>query len=158
MYKKLLLPLSLAFAVAIVAVSGNAGAADAVQDAYTAYSQAVAPLREQLAAKHAELAALHNSDQRDDAKAKQLFKEIGDLEGQLYVAREDHRVKMREAGVPEGGYGMHHGGYGRGPDNPRFMDDNEYPTHRGYMGQGGHMRRGGHMGGGHGGHRGGWDW
>lgn len=159
MYKKMLLALSLALVVTIVAISENVGAADAAQDAYTAYSQTVAPLREQLAAKHAELAALHNSDQRDDAKATQLFKEIGDLKGQLYVAGEDHRAKMREVGAPEGGYGMHHrSGYGYGPEGGQFMDGNDYPMHRGYMGQGGHMRRGGHMGGGHGGHRGGWDW
>lgn len=164
MHKKILLSLSLAFAMAIVALPGSALAADAAQDAYNAYNQAIAPIREQLASKHAELGAMRDSEQRDDAKAKQLFKEIGELKGQLYVAQEDLRAKLREAGVPEGGYGMHHRGgtgygYGCGPDSPRISEQDGYPMHRGSMGYGGgHMRRGGHMGGGYGGHRGGGDW
>lgn len=159
MNKKLIFSLSLAFAVAVIGLSGSALAADAAQDAFNAHNQTVAPLQEQLAGKQAELDALHNSDQRDDAKAKQLFKEIGELKGQLYVAREDLRSKLQEAGVPEGGYGMHHrGGYGGGYGcGSRFSDGGDYPAHRGYMGgHGGSMRRGGgHMGGGYG-HRGGW--
>lgn len=151
MKKIMLLPLSFAFALAVVGLSGSAFAADQSQDAYNAYTQRVAPIEQQLYSKQAELDALYANPQPDTAKAQQLFKDIGELRGQLFAAESELRSQMGD-NVPYAG--MHHpgefsqGGYGMG--------------HRGgYMGhRGGGYGYNGHRGGGYmghgGGHHGGW--
>lgn len=153
MRKSMLLFLSLALALGAV-LSGGASAADAVRDAYDAYGQTVEPLRRDLSAKQAELDALYESGQRDDAKAQQLFKDMGEIEGKLFVAETELRDKLKTAApAADGGVMTHHyGEFRHGEPAPRMG-----MRHGG--GHGGSMRHGGHDGyGRQGGYCGGWDW
>lgn len=141
MKKMLSVPLSFAFVIALAGMSGTVFAADQAQDALTAYGQRIAPLEQQLYAKQAELDAIYASAQPDTARAQQLFKEIGELQGQLFAAQTELRA---QSGDIDAAYaGMHHPG--------EFSRRGGYMSHRGgYMGhRGGYMRHGG-------GHHGGW--
>lgn len=159
MKKVMLLPLSFAFALAIAGLSGSAFAADQTQDAYNAFNQKVAPIQQQLYAKQAELDAVYANPQPDTAKAQQLFREIGDLRGQLFAAEAELRSQVGDSG---GQYaGMHHPGEfvqgGTGMHHPgEFADSGAYSGmhHPGEFSQNGYGYRG-HRGGGNWGHRGG---
>ena len=142
MKKMMLLPLSFAFAFAVIGLVGSASAEEQSRDAYEAYSQRVAPIEQQLYAKHAELNAVYANPQPDTAKAQQLFVEIGELKGQLFAARAELRSQLGDYDAPY--MGMHHqGGFSRGGYGP--MGNGGYRGHRG----GGYMGHGG-------GHHGGW--
>ncbi len=103
MKKDSLFSLSLAFVLALAGLSGSAFAADQAQDAYDAYAQKAAPLEQQLYAKQAELNAVSAALQPDTAKAQQLFKEIAELEGQLFAAGVELRSRMGNSRAPYGG-------------------------------------------------------
>lgn len=135
--------LSLFFAVAVAGLTGSIFAADEIQDAYAAYQQKAAPIEQQLYAKQAELDALYANPQPDTAKAQHLFREIGDLEGQLFAAGVELRSRLSDSDTPY--MGRHHPG--------EFSTDGYMGRgmgHGGYMGhRGGNMRHGG-------GHHSGW--
>ena len=146
--------LALACVIALGA-AGMASGADSAQPQgqtdYEAYMQTVNGIRQQLFAKQAELSALSRSGARDDAKAQQLFTEIGELRGRLYVAESDFRDKTGIDGNGfhrGGGYGMRHFGSGYGPMEP---GDGPMPMHHGGEWSGHGSRHGG-------GHRGGYGW
>lgn len=120
------------------AMAGIAFAAEQTQDAYAEYNQKVAPVEQQLYAKQAELQALRFSPQPDTAKAQQLFKEIGELRGQLFAARMELRSQAGEAMPPYAGR-RHRGEF--------FQGDYEYTGHGGYYSGHGMSRHGGHHGG-----------
>ena len=141
MNKKIGIGLVLAVVMA-VAASGIQAGEDALQNAYNAYNQAVAPLQEQLASKRSELANVMNSDTPDKARIQELYQQIGALQGQIASAELDLAGKLGDSGRVNGGYGMHHGGIG----SSRGYAD-------GYYGGMGHGRMGG---GHHGGWHGGW--
>lgn len=138
----------------IIAANGLVAAADSTPsapDAYVDFNQKVTPLRQELYAKQMELDALYNSGTRDDAKVQQLFREIGEIKGKLFVAQSELRSQAGDSGMPYcgmgRGMGMHHGGMGGPGMGPR-----------GDMGMGYGGGHGGHRGGYGGGHRGGWGW
>lgn len=155
MKKVMLLPLSFAFALAIAGLSGSVFAADQARDAYAAYNREVAPIRQQLYAKLAELDAVSANPQPDTAKAQQLFREIGELRGQLFAAEAELRSQVGDSDLPYAG--MHHpgevvqGGVGMHHPGEYSQSDYGYRGHRGggWGHRGGSMRHGG-------GHRGGW--
>lgn len=130
--------MALLLGLVALGASTPVNAADDMQQAYNDYVNTIGPLRQQLQEKRFELANLYQSGQRDDAKVKQVFEEIADLQSKLFVAESDFEAKAEANGAGYGqgyGMGMHHGGM---------------------MGYGGGMGRGGYMGGGMGmGHRGG---
>ncbi len=142
MKKKIMLSLSFVFAFAIVGLAESASAADQVQDAYAAYNQNAGAIEQQLYAKQAELDALYANPEPDTARAQQLFREIGELKGQLFAAEAELRSQAGDPGVAYSG--MHHNGeFSRG--------GYEYRGHRGAMyGHRGNYNRHG------GGHHGGW--
>ncbi|MDR2392122.1 MAG: hypothetical protein LBE84_10655 [Planctomycetota bacterium] len=131
----------LPFAFAAASLFGAVFSADRTQDAYDAYGRKAAPLERQLYAKQAELDAVYASPQPDTAKAQQLFREIGELKGQLFAAWAELHAQLGEsdapyAGMPHSGrFGRH--GYG-------------YPDRGGYRGH----RGGGQCAGGYGGYDG----
>lgn len=157
MKKIMILPLSFAFAIAIAGLSGSAFAADQTQDAYNAFNQKVAPIQQQLYAKEAELDAVYANPQPDTAKAQQLFKEIGDLRGQLFAAEAELRSQVGDSGAPYGG--MHHpgefSGYNDSYDGMHHPGEFSQSGYRGNRGGNWGHRGGGYMGHG-GGHHGGW--
>lgn len=130
--------IALAFALAIAGFAGAAIAADSGnewQTAYDAFNKTADTVGPQLDAKHMELANQLNSANPDKSRIQELYKEIGDLQGQLAAARVDLQGPAQMGYAPRGGYGMHHGG-GMGMGRGGY-------GHRGYMGHGG-------------GHHGGW--
>ena len=136
--------LSLLFALAfgVASLPGVVSAAETASSpgAYAVFAEKAAGIQQQLYAKRLELGALYQSEQRDDAKAQQLYEEIAALQAQLYAARAELRdVVGDDDGWSGRGPGMHHGGA-------------PWAGGRGYMGGGGH--RGGMMHGGYRGHGG----
>lgn len=136
--------IALAFALAIAGFTGAAVAAEGAdwQAAYDKFSKTADQVGPQLDAKHMELATQLNSPSPDKNRIQELYKEIGELQGQLAAARVDLQGPAGAGYAPHGGYGMRHGGGMR-------------------MGMGGGMGGGyGHRGGGSmghgGGHHGGW--
>lgn len=139
MKRNSILFLSLVFAVAAAfAVVGDAArAADGVPEAYGK----IASIEQELFAKQNELNALYNAATPDAARAQQLFRDIGELRGQLFAAESELRAQAGSGAAPYAG--MHHPG--------------EFSGYDGYgcMGMGMGMGRG--MGRGFGrGHHGGW--
>lgn len=137
--KKVLYPLAFVVALTFIGLPASAMAEDATQQAFETFEQAVAPIQQQLYAKTTELDALLAGSQRDDAKVQQLFREIGELKGQIFIARQELYGKLGDSDSAYA-YGRHHrggmrGGYGSG----------------GYGHGGGHMGRGGIGRGHHGG-------
>lgn len=109
--------LSLAFAFAVAGLLGSALAADRAEDAYNAYSRKVAPIEQQLYAKEVELDELFGSSRPDTGRVQELYKEIGELKGQLFAAEAEFRAQQGGSGAPAG-FGHHpgefsQGGYGR---------------------------------------------
>ncbi len=109
--------------VSILAASGSAFAADAVQDAYTKFEATASSVQQQLYAKQTELNSLMANNQAQSPRVQELFREMGDLEGQLYVARSELHSKLNASGggaYPRPGmtfrgghgYGCCGGGYG----------------------------------------------
>lgn len=135
------------FCLAALGVSGVAVGADDLQQAYTEYSNAVMPLRQQLREKRFALRDMYAGGQRDDAKAQRLFQEIAEIEGKLFAAESDFQTKTEAAGGLQGMAGMHHEG--------EFMPMNGCGMGYG-MGMRGGMTGMGHRGGGYGHGRHGW--
>lgn len=79
-----------------------------------AHEKAIAPLREQLFAKGAELRALENQPNPDLKAIDGLTRDISGLRGRMFDEAQDFRAKVaKETGWTMGpGYGM---GYGMGP-------------------------------------------
>lgn len=113
--------LALLFASILVA-SGSAFGADAVQDAYTKFEATASSVQQQIYAKQTELNSLMVNNQAQSPRVQELFREIGELEGQLYVARSELNTSLNAAGggaYPRRGmpfrggpgYGYCHGGY-----------------------------------------------
>lgn len=109
--------------VSILAASGSAFAADAVQDAYTKFEATASNVQQQLYTKQTELNALMADNQSQSPRVQELFREIGELEGQLYIARSELHSSLNAAGggaYPRHGmpfrggpgYGGCRGGYG----------------------------------------------
>ncbi|MDR0362730.1 MAG: hypothetical protein LBJ46_08635 [Planctomycetota bacterium] len=119
--------LSFVFTFAIVGISVGF-AADGAQDAYGVYAQKVAPLEQQLNFKQAELDAIYANPQPDTAKAQQLYKEIGELKGQLFAAEAELRAQLGESDMSYSG--GHHNGY-RGHDGYRGRRGGGYIGHGG---------------------------
>jgi hypothetical protein len=120
-----------------------------MQEAYADFEKQVLPIHQQLAAKQAELSALHYGEKPDASKTQSLFREIADLEAKLFTARSAFRSKMQEEGMAGFGPGF---GAGRGGYGPYCGFG---PGMGGGMGRGGYGHRGG-WGGHGGGHGGGW--
>ena len=113
---------------------------------YGEYQNTLESLYSQMRGKQGELEALRYSENRDDARAQALFREMGEIEGQIYSVYTEMHDKMADRGLPVGNMG---------PGFCRYMDKvsgNGYygyghNGHRGYMnanynGYGRH--RGGH--------------
>lgn len=98
---------------------------NAAQEVYTKYSEAVAPLQQQLMAKRAELDALYYGQNADSGKVQALYRDIADIEAKLFTAGKDLKNKFAEKGIPGAGYGTHmgyagghgHGGHGMNRGN-----------------------------------------
>lgn len=125
------------FGLFALAVSGQALGADDMRQAYSDYVDQTLPLRQQLDQKQVELNSLFAQNPRDDAKVKQLFREIADIESSLFSLDADFQAKAQTSP----GMGMGNGiGMGMGMHHPGEMNG---------------MMRMGHHGGGWGGHMGG---
>lgn len=137
----------LAALAAVVAVAGWVSAAPAAdetqQQGWAEFDAKVRPLMDQMYQKRSELASIYNSGNADQAKVETLYREIADLQAQLYSVHQEFGGAMANGGwaCPGfGGAGCGFGGVGGG------------------MGGGYGMRGGRGMGYGHGGYgmRGGW--
>ncbi len=150
MQKQTFLPLAFAFALVAAGLTNASFAADQAPDAY----QKAAAIEQQLYAKQAELSALSAAPRPDTAKAQQLFREIGELEGQLFAAQ-------AETGLQPGSSGMHHpgemvpDGYAHHPGEAAF-DASYGPHHPGEFARGGYGYGYEPHGGRRGMHHGGW--
>lgn len=115
---------TLAFLFALVVIaSGSAFAEDVVQDAYAKFETTTSSLQQQLYAKQTELDTLIANNQAQSPRVQELFREIGELRGQLYLARTELQstlnssggVYPRHGGIPfrsGPGYGGCRSGYG----------------------------------------------
>lgn len=110
--------------VSILVASGSAFSTDAAQDAYSKFESTVSAVQQQLYAKQTELNALMANNQAQSPRVQELFREIGELEGQLYIARTELHSSLDASGVGAyprrgmpfrggPGYGCCGGGYGR---------------------------------------------
>ena len=147
MSKRRVFPVLWAVALVMGTASGAVFAAEPAQETYSELEQKAVSVRRQLYAKETELDALYAGNELDSDKARQLFRDIGELKGQLFAVQAELRAKFGEPGARYGDMGMYHrGAFGQGGGGCP-----------GRMGYGGHMGyRGNMMGGGR--HHGGWDW
>jgi hypothetical protein len=95
--------------VFILAVAGLSGAVFAADQAQYDNNREAASIEQRIFAKQAELDAVYADPQPDVARAQQLFREIGDLKGQLFAAETGLRSRSGDFGAPLAG--RHHRGY-----------------------------------------------
>ena len=106
------------------------------QKAFAEQAQKMAPLIRQLQSKRAELGVLSFSDKPDENKVQSLFREIADIQAQLYIARNGARKELESKGIPfvavgPGFRGMG-GGQGMAPGYER-MGERGYRGFRGAL-------------------------
>ena len=111
---------------------------------YGEYQNTLESLYSQMRGKQGELQALRYGDAQDEAKAQALFREMGEIQGQIYSIHAEMHGKMADRGLPvgnmgpgfcrsmdmvsgDGYYGHGHGGH-RGYMNANF---NGYGRHQG---------------------------
>ncbi len=124
--KKLLFTLSFAIALSVLGNSSAVMAADSAQEAYASFQQTAIAIDRQLYAKQAELDSLMANNQGTSPRVQELFKEMGELQGQLFAARAALGDTLNKSGnsayagrgrFPRGGMGFGgccSGGYGGG--------------------------------------------
>jgi hypothetical protein len=79
------------------------------QEVFSEYNRQTAPLRQQQAAKRAELDSLYYGQNVDSGKVQTLYREIADIESKLFAANAELRKKLADRGIPSSGYGARHG-------------------------------------------------
>lgn len=108
------------------------------QQIMSAQYEKMAPVKQQMIVKQAELQAQMISPAPDKAKIESLAKEIGALKGKMLAARSDAVTLLKNEGVPIGGGFSMGPGRGRGMGPGRGMGNGMGPG----RGMGGGMGRG----------------
>ncbi|MCF8086103.1 MAG: periplasmic heavy metal sensor [Desulfohalobiaceae bacterium] len=109
-----------------------------MRDIQAQYADKMYDLRSQLFAKQQELSAAMAGEQVNADRVRSLVDEINNLRGELFSARTEMQIEMRQKGIMSsyGGYGMGPGMMGPGMMGPGMMHGGGYGMGPGMMGPG----------------------